>query len=85
MPLTPAEMPSDDQPSLEEWWMAEAESGSTTSGTEGLRGRPADLPLIREGLLGRIEQLRDQAADPDAVGEAIADYEYFTGLGRLPS
>jgi len=50
-----------------------------------LRGRPADLPLIREELLERIEWLRASAAELLAIQEAIDDYEFYTDLGRRPS
>jgi len=44
------------------------------------RGRPADLPLIRQGLLDRIEQLRAAAASPLDLQDAIDDYQAFTAL-----
>ena len=50
-----------------------------------LRGCPADLPLIREELLERIEWLRASAAEPSEIQEAIDDYEFYTALGRRPS
>jgi hypothetical protein len=50
-----------------------------------LRGRPADLPVIREELLERIEWLRASAAEPSVIQEAIDDYEFYTALGRRPS
>jgi hypothetical protein len=50
-----------------------------------LRGRPADLPLIREELLERIELLRAGAAEPSEIQEAIDDYEFYTALGRRRS
>ena len=51
------------------WWAGEA-----------LRGRPADLPLIRQGLLDRIEQLRAAAASPLDLQAAIDDYQAYTAL-----
>ena len=53
------------------WWAGEA-----------LRGRPADLPLIRQGLLDRIEQLRAAAASPLDLQAAIDDYQAYTALER---
>lgn len=51
------------------WWAVEA-----------LRGRPADLPLIRQGLLDRIEQLRAAAASPAEIQPLIDDYQAYTAL-----
>ena len=43
---------------------------------------PTDLPLIREDLLVRIEQLRAVGAPPDQIAPLIEDYDHYTALGR---
>jgi hypothetical protein len=45
-----------------------------------LRGRPADLPLIRQDLLERILQLRASAAPPGEIQAVIDDYHAYTAL-----
>jgi len=42
----------------------------------------ADLPLIREDLLVRIEQLRAAGAPPDQIAPLVEDYDHYTALGR---
>ena len=51
---------------------------------EQLRGRPADLPLIRQQLLQRIEQLRAAAAPPRTIRTTIDDYQAYTALEKRP-
>lgn len=46
---------------------------------DALRGRPADLPLIRQELLERIQRLRAAAAPPEEIQAVIDDYEHFSG------
>jgi hypothetical protein len=45
-----------------------------------LRGHPADLPLIRQDLLERIQQLRAAAAPPEEIQPLIDDYQAYTAL-----
>jgi len=45
---------------------------------EALRGRPADLPLIRQEYLERIQRLRSAAAPPEEIQAVIDDYEHFS-------
>ena len=49
---------------------------------DGLRGRPADLPLIREELLARLPWLRAAAASPDEIQALIDDYQAYTAWQR---
>ncbi|HOB80931.1 MAG TPA: hypothetical protein PKK62_12270 [Ornithinibacter sp.] len=45
---------------------------------DALRGRPADLPLIRQEFLERIQRLRAAAAPPEQIQAVIDDYEHFS-------
>jgi len=45
---------------------------------EALRGRPADLPLIRQEYLERIQRLRAAAVPPEEIQAVIDDYEHFS-------
>jgi len=49
---------------------------------DDLRGHPADLPLIRQNLLERIQQLRAAATPPDHIQPLIDDYLAYTALER---
>ena len=45
-----------------------------------LRGHPADLPLIRQNLLERIQQLRAAANSPEGIQPLIDDYQAYSAL-----
>lgn len=47
-----------------------------------LRGHPADLPLIRQNLLERIQQLRAAATPPEGIQPLIDEYQAYTALER---